>query len=120
MSDVATFLKSVPEIKNQVLHTPFGLRLPVAGFLEVVEKKNISLRPIPLIFKENLSRLTLSSSPIFLFIDDYFIYEAYWRGDFWRSKKIEARGVKVELIKVFHEDSPNVGRLFKVTRENKN
>ena len=94
MNQIGEYLKSIPDIDNQVLHTPFGQRLPVEGFSKAIKSKAIRLRKIPLIFKEDLSRLVLAEPVVYLFIDDYFIYEATGVVTFGERVKLSLRALR--------------------------
>ena len=117
MVSISDTLEKRDDTKNVKLYTPFGKLLPVKGFVATKEKLNLNVYPIyKNLKKESVYNLLGDSEWVFLFIDDYFIYEAYWSGDFWRKKDLSIPNVSIELISLINEESPNVGRLFKISK----
>jgi hypothetical protein len=118
MVSVSETLIQRSDTKGIKLYTPFGKLLPVKGFIKTKNKLNLKIVPIFKNLKKDKVHLLLGdSTSIFLFIDDYFIYEAYWSGEFWRQKNLDIKNLKVELISLVNENSPNVGRLFKISKK---
>ena len=117
MVSIGKTLEDRRDTVNAKIYTPFGKLLPVKGFLHAKKKLNLKVYPVFKNLKKDKVHLLLGdSSHIFLFIDDYFIYEEYWNGEFWRKKDLKIPNLKIELISLINENSPNVGRLFKISK----
>ena len=107
MTSIGRTLEKRSDTKGAKLYTPFGKLLPVKGFLATKEKLNLSVYPIlKNLKKEAVYSLLGENEWVFLFIDDYFIYEAYWSGEFWRKKDLSIPNLTIELISIVNEDFP--------------
>ena len=100
-----------------VVYTPYGQNLSIKSFGKIRKKKHLVVKAIPHHLRESdVDQLIADNDSVYLFIDDYFIYEQYWQGQFWRRPFTVTDKISIKTVKVFGEGSPNEGRLVKISR----
>ena len=104
---------------DQLIYLPFGQDLNAKQFIQYKIKHNLEIRKLPHLSKNNFSTILLNNKQAYLFIDDYFIFNYYWHGQFLKDIQTSLKLDHLLITKLFQtEGSRNRGYLFKLEWQN--
>jgi len=104
---------------NDIIYTPFGHDVKYFKISNLMNKLNLKVRPIEFLNINDLKKIFKSNEKkLYLFLDDYFFREHYYRGQFLKKIKTEkiVGNIKIKRLATISKDSPNIGYFFVLTK----
>lgn len=111
MPEISKNIKS----SNNIIYLPFGKNLNAKGFNLFKKEKSLNVFRVPQFKMEDYHQLLQGQKIVYMFLDDYFIFNFYWHGKNLLEINDQVTVNNVLIKKLFTTDTPNnKGYLFSI------